>query len=793
MRFYLVALCILLFNLNLFSQSVQVSGRVIDNSGLAVPFASVVFSNQTDAMKTYGTLGLEDGRFSLIVDKDKYSIEISVVGLVSNKFNYDLSDSGDTFDLGELVVESETKLDEVTVRNTTSAIKLGLDKKEYDVTKDLLSKGGTLLDVMQNVPSVQVDGDGSLSLRGNGNVLILLDGKPSGFASSSEFLRSIPSSSIAKVEVITNPSAKYTAEGAAGIINIILKKGKEKRLNGSAELFTGYRLNLGSNVNLNGATKNGNWYTNTGIGYSEPLGKSRISLNNFQTDPDSTQQTTERLRKQLYFLLNVGGSTNLDEHQTLSGSITYRPVQANNENTTNYRDFNETALTSIINRSEEEHQKGNFFQGRADYAIELDTLGQKIDLGISGEFARDTDDAQITENTLFPDGENSSLDFILNKENRRQWLVSADYVLPLQKKSELEVGYLATLSTTKNDFEVNTDTGTGFFNIPEFTNTTEYQENVHAFYAQYAKSWDTFSYKVGLRSEVTDIDITANSSNVKQRKNYTDFFPSAFFNYTPNEFGGYSLSFSRRIGRPYYKLVVPFSSYTDQRNVFVGNPDINPRYITGIELAYSRKIVDHLQVNPTLYFRDTKDETEFFVEKRNITVGEETREVFASTIANIGNYTAYGLELGVSYQPTNWWSSYLETTFNGFKQVGSFRGASFNGEGLLFYGRFNQTFSLFKSLKLQWQNNYRGPIETGQYRRQGIYYMNLSFSNNIFNDRYTLTVNYSDVLNSNKRIVTSFGSDFTRELEVQNRVPQLNISLSYRFDSKSRVKGRSTI
>jgi len=176
------------------------------------------------------------------------------------------------------------------------------------------------------------------------------------------------------------------------------------------------------------------------------------------------------------------------------------------------------------------------------------------------------------------------------------------------------------------------------------------------------------------------------------------------------------------------------------------------------------------------------------VEKRNITVGEETREVFASTIANIGNYTAYGLELGVSYQPTNWWSSYLETTFNGFKQVGSFSGASFNGEGLLFYGRVNQTFSLFKSLKLQWQNNYRGPIETGQYRRQGIYYMNLSFSNNIFNDRYTLTVNYSDVLNSNKRIVISFGSDFIRELEVQNRVPQLNISLSYRFDSKSRVR-----
>lgn len=788
MKFYFSFFLLLLISVNLFSQSVDVTGNIVDGSGSEIPFASVVFTTNKDSINSSGTLANENGIFSLTLKKDDYVAVISVAGLVSKKFRFNFLNSEDSIELGELIIEAETQLEEVVVRNTTSATKLDIDKKVYDVSKDLISKGGTLLDVMQNVPSVQVDADGSLSLRGNANVLILLDGKPSGFTSGAEFLRSIPSSSIAKVEVITNPSAKFTAEGDAGIINVILKKGSVKKLNGSAELFTGYRLNIGTNVNLNGATKNGSWYTNTGIGYSEPLGKSRISLDNFQTTPDSTEQISDRLRKQVYALLNVGGSRNLNEKQTLSGSITYRKVKADNENFTNYEDFKDRELTSIINRSEEEEQKGNFVQGRTDYSILLDTLGHKLELGISGEFANDFDNARILESTLFPDPNDDGIDLTSNQENRRQFLLSADYILPLLKNAKFEIGYLATLSSTENDFEVSTASETGFVNIPEFTNKTEYRENVHAFYTQYGKSWEAFSFKIGLRSETTSILIKANASNFEQRKNYTDLFPSLFFNFTPGETGSYGLSFSRRIGRPYYKLVVPFSSYTDNRNIFVGNPDINPRYISSAELSYSGKAFEKFQINPTLYFRDTKNESEFFVEKSSITVGSETREVFASTIANIGNYTAYGLELGISYEPTNWWNIYLETTFNGFKQVGSFRGASFDGEGLLFYGRFNQTISLLKSMKFQWQNNYRGPIETGQYRRKGIYYMNFGLSNNIFNDKYTLTVNYSDVLNSNKRVVTSYGSDFIRELELQNRVPQINISLSYRFDSKSRVK-----
>lgn len=760
----------------------------MDESGAEVPFASVIFSKKNDSTITYGTLGLEDGSFSLALKKDNYIVEVSVVGLVTKSFNYNLNDRGDKIDLGKLVIQSETQLDEVVVRSTSSAVKLGLDKKEYDVSKDLLSKGGTLVDVMQNVPSVQVDGSGNLSLRGNSNVLILLDSKPSGFANSAEFLRSIPASSIDKIEVITNPSAKFTAEGAAGIINIILKKGTVRKLNGSAEIFTGHRFNLGSNLNLNGATKTGSWYSNMGIGYSEPLGKSWISLDDYLADPDSTEQKSERLRKQLYVLLNVGGSKSFGEKQTLSGSATFRSVKADNENNTEYEDFNNGTLNSIISRAEEEHQTGSFFQSRADYTIQLDTLGQKLEVGFSGEFATNNDNAQILENILFPESNNNGLDLTSNGENRRQYLVSTDYTLPFQKGSQLELGYLSTLGSTKNDYEVSTDTETGMVEIPEFTNDTQYRENVHAFYAQYTHSWNNISFKLGVRSETTDILINANATNYQQRKNYTDFFPSAFFNYKLRGDATFNLSLSRRIGRPYYKLVVPFSSYTDRRNIFVGNPDINPRYINSVELAFSGKLVDKFQIIPTLYIRDTKNEMEFFVEKRTITVGSETREVFASTIANIGNYTAYGLELGILHRPTSWWNIYLETTFNGFKQVGNVRGASFNGEGLLFYGRFNHTFNFFKSIKMQWQNNYRGPIETGQYRRKGIYYMNLGLSNALFNERYTLTVNYSDVLNSNKRIVTTYGNGFIRELTLQNRVPQLNISLSYRFDSKSRVK-----
>jgi iron complex outermembrane receptor protein len=788
MRYYCFFILFLLGTLNSISQTIEVTGTIVDNSGLEVPFASIVFSKSGDTSATFGTLGREDGSFSLTVRNDNYIVEVSVVGLISKRLKYDLTNSRDSIDLGELVIESETKLDEVIVRNRNSAYKLDLDKKVYTVTSDLFSKGGTLSDVIQNVPSIQTDATGALSLRGSSDIIVLLNGKPSGLTSSGDLLRSIPASSIDKIEVITNPSGKYVAQGSAGIINILLKKGKDKPLNGSVEIFGGYRLNAGSNLNFSSSNKASSWFINTGIGYSEPIGKNSVSLNNFDAVPDFTFQNSDRIRKQLYGLINIGGSYDISKNQTLSGSVTYRKASANNDNSTFYNDFEDESLFESSERLEDETEKNDFLQGELNYAIPLDTVGQVINFGINGQFTKSDENSEITENSTFPEIAFLNTDRTMRNEESRRFLLSADYELPIKGNHKLELGYLGSFRKVENVFDVVTGVGDEFVPIPEFTNSTEFKESINGLYIQFGKKYEKIAYQLSLRSELTDIELNAENETVEIDKNFIDWFPSGFINYNPNEDEEYRLSFSRRIRRPSSFIYLPFSSYTDERNIFVGDPDINPSYTFGGELGYSHKISSSLSITPTLYFRNTEDEVEFFVERQIITINGEPREVFASTLTNIGTYTAYGLELGISYKPTNWWDIYFESTFNGFTQIGNVRGASFDGKGILIYGRLNHSIDLSKTLKLQWQNNYRGPIETGQYRRKTIYSMNLGLNYDIFKGNGAITINVIDVLNSNIRKVTSFGSDFTRDLELQRRVRQINLSLSYRFNPKSKTK-----
>lgn len=783
---FFVCLFILSFT-GTYSQEINAQGKILDEFNSAVPFAIIVFKSDTSEDKIFGVLSEEDGSFSIVLSKDLYTLEITVVGLQSTIISIDLTSAGQTYDFGNILLKS-VSLDEVIVKNRNSAYKLNVDKKEYKVSGDLFLKGGTLSDVIQNVPSVQVDATGLLSLRGSSDIIVLLNGKPSGLTSSAALLKSIPASSIDKIEVITNPSGKYVAQGSAGMINIVLKKGETKGFNGSVEIFGGYRLNAGSNININGANEKSSWFINSGIGYSEPIGKNSVALSNFETSPNRTFQNSDRIRKQLYGLVNIGGSYYITKYQSLSGSVTYRRTNANNDNSTFYNDFEDNLLLTSSERLEDEAEKNDFLQGEINYSIELDTLGQVINLGVNGEFTNNDENSEIVENSSFPEMTFLNTDRTMRAEENHRFLLSADYELPLKGKHKLEIGYLGSFKQVGNEFEVITGTGTEFVPIPEFTNSTEFQESIHSFYVQFGKKYEKIAYQLSLRSELTDIELNDENETVEIDKNFTDWFPSAFINYNPNEDEEYRLSFTRRIWRPSSFIFLPFSSYTDERNIFVGDPNINPSYTFGSELGYSYKLSNSLSLTPTLYFRNTEDEVEFFVEKRIITINGEQREVFASTLTNIGTYTAYGLEIGVSYKPTNWWDIYFESTFNGFTQLGSVRGASFNGKGVLIYGRLNHTINLSKKLKLQWQNNYRGPIETGQYRRKGIYSMNMGLNYDIFKGNGALTINVIDVLNSNIRKVTSFGSDFTRDFERQFRVRQINLSLSYRFDPKSKTK-----
>lgn len=775
---------LLFITLTVTAQEIKVKGQIKDNQNEEVPFASIVFKSVKDSLQVYGTLGDDKGGFAIAIPKDKYKLEISIVGVQSKTIAVDLTNKGKSADLGVIVISTEVSLEEVVVKGDKASYKVSTNKKTYYVSQDIVAKGGTLNNVMQNLPSVQVESDGNVSIRGDQNVRILIDGKPSGLASSAELYATIPASSIEKVEVITNPSSKYSAQGTAGIINVILKKGQKRRFNSSFETFTGYRLTAGINGNIAQSGETGSWYANAGLGYSEPKGTNEIFLRSPGNVPDISTQESDRIRNQYYYLINLGGTKNFDKSNSLSGSITYRGANADNTNTTFYEDFDNGSLINALNRDEAEDEKNSFINANLSFDHKFKREGHVLSFNIIGEHTQGDENAIIESTETFPGSQNLNLDETENDEKISRYVVSADYSLPIKTNLNLELGYRSDLSAIENDFSVDRQSEGMTFTIPEFTDITNYDENVHAFYGQISKSFDKLSMKFGLRTEISDITLSSERNNFSNNKNYTNWFPSAFLNYDFNEKNKLGLSVSRRINRPQSWMIIPFSTFTDERNIFVGNIDINPSYILATELSYTTRISDKFSLFPTLYFRRTTDEMEFYVEKQQITIGNETQDVFVSTIANIGDYTAYGTEIGFSYKPFNWWNMYSEITINGFKQRGSFREGNFDGDGVLVSGRYNLTFNLFKSMKFQVQNFYRGPIETGQYRRKGFYGMNIGLSNDLFKGNGSLAFNIRDVFNSNKRLVTTFGEDFTRDLELQYRVRQFSLSLTYRFNQK---------
>ncbi|CAL2082519.1 outer membrane beta-barrel protein [Tenacibaculum sp. 190524A02b] len=774
---------LLLLSITAVAQKIEVKGQIKDHQNLEVPFASIVFKSVTNSSKIYGTIGEENGSFTIEVPRDAYILEISVVGIEPKFIKADFTNEESALDMGVIKVVTEVSLDEVVIKGNKTAYKVGLDKKTYNVAQDIVAKGGTLTDVMQNLPSVQVESDGNVSIRGDQNVRILIDGKPSGLASSAELFATIPSSSIEKVEVITNPSSKYAAQGTAGIINVVLKKGQKKRLNSSIEVFTGYRLTAGVNANIAQSGETGSWYANAGIGYSEPKAVNDIYLQNLNATSETSSQKSDRIRNQYYYLINIGGTKDFNQN-SLSGSLTYRGAQSDNFNTIFYKDLDKEVLVNSSNRDEKEEETNNFINGNLSFEHKFKKEGHRLNFNVSGEYTKGNDAAVISTLKSFPVVQNLNKDVTTNQEELDRYVLSADYVLPMKNNYTLELGYRSDLSSIQNSFSVKRQLNGVSFIIPRFTDHTIYKEKVHAFYGQLSKEFKKLSVKFGLRTEVSAINISSETNNFNNSKNYTNWFPSTFVNYTFNERNKLQFSASRRINRPGSWMIVPFSTFTDERNIFVGNSDINPSYIVATELSYTTKVSNKLSFYPTLYYRKTTDEMEFFVEKQQITIGNEMKDVFTSTIANIGNYTAYGTELGVSYKPFNWYTMYGEIVLNGFKQRGSYKGASFNGDGLMISGRYNLTFTFFKSMKFQIQNFYRGPIETGQYRRKGFYGMNIGISNNLFNGNGSVTFNVRDVFNSNKRIVTTFGKDFTRDLELQYRVRQISLSLTYRFNQK---------
>jgi len=797
-NFFIIAL--FLFSTLNYSQEkpqgkkITVSGKVVSkNSNQPLEYTSISLLNIKSNKVTAGGITNEKGEFNFVASPGNYNIKIDFISFKLLEINN--KSITENINLGTILLEEDSKqIEEVVVRSEKTTVEIKLDKKVYNVGNDLMVKGGTVSDVLDNIPSVTVDAEGTVSLRGNENVRILIDGKPSNAINVTDALKLIPADAIDKVEVVTNPSARYDAEGGGGILNIILKKGKTNGLNGTIIATTGYPDNHGLSGTINYKTKEFNIFTTQGYNYRDNPGNGFFNTE-YLNDDNSTNKfvnenrTNQRLGKG--YNGNFGFDWFLDDTTTWSNAINYRKNNGNNRDDVFQEYFNASNVyESTTNRINQEDSKSENVEFTTGLVKKFKKEGHK--LTIDGSFSKNTD----LNTSIITDTNNINstviIDETLNNQKQNRNLIQTDYVLPFGKGNQLEAGYRGDFSKLLTEYAVQSDG----ISIDALTDTVGYDENVNALYTQYGTKIKKFSFLFGLRWEDSNISISSENASVSKNKKYNNFFPSAFFTFELSEYSNLSLSYSKRIQRPRGRQIIPFNNLSSNLNTFQGNPDLNPAMTDAIDFGYLTKI-GKLTLSTSLYVNKTTDVFQFVRRESGINI-DNGLPLIVSTPINLATEYRTGFEFTLNYSPYKWWK--LNSNFNFFnvKTIGDYTYTNYLNQEIT-QNFDNSTSSWFTRLnskinlpyKIDWQTNltYNGPQNNKQGKVYGVFSANLALSKDILKDKATVALSVNDVFNSRKRKFNTYSDgNFDSYTEMQHRERQITLSFTYRFNKSKNEK-----
>ncbi|MFA9189205.1 TonB-dependent receptor [Flavobacterium sp. FBOR7N2.3] len=783
-------------------EKVKISGTVIEKTTKQpLEYATVTIIDATNPKIIAGGITNPKGGFSIEVAPGIYNIKIEFISFKSIEYNQRKLDKNTNLGTIELV-EDAAQLDEVVIRSERSTVEIKLDKKVYNVGQDMIVKGGTVSDVLENVPSVSVDVEGNVSLRGNENVRIFIDGRPSNALNMAEALRQIPADAIDKVEVITNPSARYDAEGGAGILNIVLKKGKNLGFNGSFITSIGVPETYGASANLNFKTEKLNFFTSTGYDYRTSEGRgltNSINGTNLNTDSgiitgyNDEVRDTERLRKGIS--TKTGFEWTVAPNTFWTNSISYRDNSGTNNDLVNYNSFDQDRnFTSTRYRLSRGNDSGKDIEYASNFLKNFNDEGHKFTADFSYATSKDNDDAIITDEIV--GSNNPRFDETFNNQDQKQLQIQADYVLPFENGSQFEAGYKGNFNDLDSEYSVTTDNSGNA--IGDFlSNTLEYKEQINAIYTQYGFKVNKFSYLFGLRWEDTKINVNLLDTQDFNTKKYNNFFPSAFINYEISDESSLSLSYSKRLSRPRGRFLNPATNYSSNINLFRGNPDLDPSFTDKFDLGYLKRW-EKVTFSTSMYFENTENVFAFVRTETGEFVGDNP--VILSSPVNLAKEQQFGFEFTLNYSPLKIWK--INSSFNLFnsKTTGENTYEDINGNEIT-QKLDNEAFSWFTRVssrltlpaKVDWQLSgmYFGPRNTAQGRNLGNYVINMAFSKDILKDKATVALNVSDLFNSRKMISETNLESVTSYSEFQWRRRQINLSFTYRLNMKKTDKEKN--
>lgn len=773
-----------------------ISGKLIDaTNNQPLPFATVALVQNNQVIK--GMQTDMNGAFSLgdIAD-GTYTVRITFVSYLSyKKDSVSINPNHRLVRLGMIKLgPAKGLLKEVVVSAPKSQIQIGIDKKSFSVDQSLVSQGGSATDLLGNIPSVQVDVDGNVSLRGSSNVKVLINGKPSALTGNdlTDILQSIPASSIETIEVITNPSSKYDAEGDSGIINIILKKNASVGFNGSASASVGTHQTYNGTLNLAYQNSKFNIYTNYSYRKSTRIGNGFSNKTTNLIDPTTGENETDQQNQISDQSFTFGGHNirsgidyNIDKKTTISFSDNINIRTRDRLQNGNTQIMQNGALFEMLDQHNTSHSSGTNLDFNLDFDHKFSKKDEELtaNIGHSTSHDNDFDNLNTGYNFYNPD---SAYNF--NQRNhtighQNNWNIQADYTLPLNNHNRLDIGYRSTFSTNDNNYLVDTlNNVTDQLDYdPLLSNHFIYHEQVHALYTNYQQQFGKFGIQAGLRLEETQINTTLTDSVTNNHhQDYLRLYPSLFLSEKLTDNQTLQLSYSRRVTRPRGNQISPFLDKSDPLNYQQGNPDLLPQDIHSFELSYIN-YWKTLTLTSSLYYRLTNDNIQRIV-------SPVTSEISLTEFENVKSASNAGYELIAKLSPSN----AFDLTGNVNIYYKNIDGDPALGlaatSGYAWNANLTMNIKPTKKLGFQIRGDYQGPQVVPQGRADAVYGIDGGVRYDI-SKKLNISINGRDLLNSRK-----FANDITYSNPALNYYSQQYsqrrfatgvyiATLSYRFGS----------
>lgn len=774
----------LLFSFFLSAVSAQtdkypVTGKVTETNGVAVPYANVLAFSLPDSTLKDGAATNDLGEFSLDLNPGNYYLKVRFLSFEEKLISDVVVKNAAVVIPTIVLVPTEAMLDAVEITVDKPQMELKLDKRVFNVQQDMSNAGLNGAEILDNIPSISVDAEGNVSLRGSQNVRILINGKPSTLTgmSNTDVLRQIDGSMIESVEVITNPSARYDAEGEVGIINIILKKEMKTGFNGSVNARVGYPIGYGAGFNLNYRTKKVNYFAGYGYGVQRSPGQGY----NYQVfdSPDTAytyEQFSEHERGGVSHNINGGIDFSITPRTSLTLSTNLRYSQGDNWSNIEYLDYDSVGtLTQIVNRDETEADIGNSqefnlnFRKTFEKPDRLWTVDAKRSYSLDNEVS---DLFEISNDAFDP----RIFQMTTNNESEHSWLFQTDYVHPFGKEGKFETGAKVSLRTLHSDYLLEDSLNGQWVTNPLFNNYLIYTENIYATYIMAGNKSGKFSYQGGLRAEFSDVTTDLVETNEVNQRQYLKLFPSLHFAYELKNNSFIQLSYSRRISRPRHWWLTPFFTFRDSRNFESGNPNINPEYTGSYEFGHL-KYWKKGSILSSFYYRRT-------VEAMDRIVITDSTGITWRIPVNLGNTNAFGIEFSGSYELKKWWN--INGSFNFYRAIseGEYAGKTYSNDAYAWTSKVTSRFSISRKLSIQTSFNYESPTSTNQGSAKAQYYWDGSASMDILKGNGTLSFNARDILNTRKRRSIVESDYFYSESEFQWRSRQFTLSFVYRINQK---------